>query len=152
MNKESNETWMSEVQSMTRRSQQWNSRVPPHPGHAPGHQQAASSVLYTTSCKHSLVRLLLVRMGEIIARNMLSWLESLINSYCRIQLVHFILLTVPIFSKPTNAQQLCMKTCYTKFYQYRAIHAESKDSNSLKLLTKIYFALRRFSRSVGYKR
>jgi len=31
--------------------------------------QAASSVLYTTSCKHSLV---LLRMGEIIARNMLS--------------------------------------------------------------------------------
>ena len=35
----------------------------------PGHQQAASSVLYTKSCKHSLV---LLRMGEIIARNMLS--------------------------------------------------------------------------------
>ena len=34
--------------------------------------QAASSVLYTTSCKHSLV---LLRMGEIIARNMLSWLK-----------------------------------------------------------------------------
>jgi len=30
---------------------------------------AASSVHYTTSCKHSLV---LLRMGEIIARNMLS--------------------------------------------------------------------------------
>jgi len=35
----------------------------------PGHQQAASSVLYTKSCKHSLV---LLRMGEIVARNMLS--------------------------------------------------------------------------------
>ena len=33
------------------------------------HQQAASSVHYTTSCKHSLV---LLRMGEIIARNMKS--------------------------------------------------------------------------------
>ena len=31
--------------------------------------QAASSVHYTTSCKHSLV---LLRMSEIIARNMLS--------------------------------------------------------------------------------
>jgi len=31
-----------------------------------GDQQAASSVLYTTSCKHSLA---LLRMGEIIARN-----------------------------------------------------------------------------------
>jgi len=34
-----------------------------------GHQQTASPFHYTTSCKHSLVRL---RMGEIIARNMLS--------------------------------------------------------------------------------
>jgi len=42
----------------------WNS---PHPGH----QQAASLELYTTSCKHSLASL---RMGEIIAQNMLSWL------------------------------------------------------------------------------
>jgi len=46
--------------------------VPPHPGH----QQAASSVLYTTSCKHSLV---LLRMGEIIARNILNWLKLLIK-------------------------------------------------------------------------
>ena len=45
--------------------------VPPHPGH----QQAASSVHCTTSCKHSLVFL---RTGEIIARNMLNWLKSLI--------------------------------------------------------------------------
>jgi len=34
-----------------------------------------SSVLYTKSCKHSLV---LLRMGEIIVRNMLSWLKLLI--------------------------------------------------------------------------
>jgi len=40
------------------------------------YQQAASSVHYTTSCKHSLV---LLRMGEIIARNMLSWLKLLIK-------------------------------------------------------------------------
>jgi len=46
--------------------------VPPHPGH----HQTASSVLYTTSCKDSLV---LLRMGEIIARNMLSWLKLLIK-------------------------------------------------------------------------
>ena len=38
---------------------------------------AASSVHYTASCKHSLV---LLRMGEIIARNMLSWLKLLIKS------------------------------------------------------------------------
>jgi len=41
----------------------------------PGHQQAASPVHYTKSCKQSLV---LLRMGEIIARNMLSWLKLLI--------------------------------------------------------------------------
>jgi len=34
-----------------------------------GHLQAESSVLYTKSCKHNLV---LLRMDEIIARNMLS--------------------------------------------------------------------------------
>jgi len=38
-----------------------------------------ASVHYTTSCKHSL---LLLKMGEIIARNMLSWLTLLINCYC----------------------------------------------------------------------
>jgi len=36
----------------------------------------APSVLYTTSCKHSLA---LLRMGEIIARNMLSRLKLLIK-------------------------------------------------------------------------
>jgi len=41
-----------------------------------GHQQAAPSVHYTTSCKDSLV---LLRMGEIIARNMLSCLKLSIN-------------------------------------------------------------------------
>jgi len=46
--------------------------VPPHPGH----QQEASSVLYTTSCKHSLA---LLRMSGIIARDMLSWLKLLIK-------------------------------------------------------------------------
>jgi len=39
--------------------------VPPHPAYQP----AASSMNYTKSCKHSPV---LLRMGEIIARNMLS--------------------------------------------------------------------------------
>ena len=40
------------------------------------HQQAASSVLYTTSCKHNLV---LLKMDEIIARNLLNWLKLLIK-------------------------------------------------------------------------
>jgi hypothetical protein len=34
---------------------------------------------YTTSCKHSLG---LLKMGEIMARNMSSWLELIINHYC----------------------------------------------------------------------
>ena len=51
----------------------------------------ASSVHYTTSCKHSLV---LLRMGEIIARNMLSWLELWINRYCCIYLVVCIIVSV----------------------------------------------------------
>jgi len=38
--------------------------------------QAASSVHYTTSCKYSLA---LLMMGEIIAKNMLSWLKLLIK-------------------------------------------------------------------------
>jgi len=38
--------------------------------------QAASSMLYTTSCKHSLV---LLRISDIIARNMLGWLKLLIK-------------------------------------------------------------------------
>jgi len=60
-----------------------------------GHQQAVSSVHYSTSCKHSLA---LLRMGEIIARNMLSlteifnkiiivvsgWLFILLYQYCTV--------------------------------------------------------------------
>jgi len=34
---------------------------------------------YMTNCKHSLM---LLRMGEIVARNMLNYLELLINRYC----------------------------------------------------------------------
>ena len=53
------------------------------------HQPAVSSVFHTTSCKHSLV---LLRMGEIIARNMWSWFKLLINCYCCIWLVVYMLL------------------------------------------------------------
>jgi hypothetical protein len=51
-------------------------------GQAPplsGYRPATSWVHYTTSCKHSLV---LLKVGEIIARNMLSCLELLMNRYC----------------------------------------------------------------------
>ena len=46
-------------------------------GH-PGHRQAASSVLYTTSCKHSLV---LLRMCEIVTRKHVE-LIIIINKIC----------------------------------------------------------------------
>jgi len=49
---------------------------------------ATSWLRYTTSCKHSLV---LLKMGEMIARNILSWLELLVNRYCCIQLVAYII-------------------------------------------------------------
>jgi len=48
-------------------------------GSLPGYWPAASWLHYTTSCKSSLV---LLKMGKITARNMLSWLELLINRYC----------------------------------------------------------------------
>ena len=54
-------------------------------------RQAASSVHYTTSCKHSLV---LLRMGEINARNMSRWLKLLISYYCCIWLVFYIIVSV----------------------------------------------------------
>jgi len=57
--------------------------VPPQPCH----QQATLSVHFTTSCKYSLV---LLRMGEIIARNMLNSLKLLINRYCCVYLVVYI--------------------------------------------------------------
>jgi len=55
---------------------------------------ATSSVHYTTSCKHSLV---LLKMGEIIARTMLSLWELLINRYCCIYfVVYFINKHLPV--------------------------------------------------------
>jgi len=58
--------------------------VPPRPCQQP----AASAVRYTTSCKHSLV---LLRMGETIARNMSRWLTLLINRHCCIHLAVYII-------------------------------------------------------------
>ena len=52
---------------------------------------AASSVHYTTTCKHNLV---LLKMGEIIVRNMLSSLKVLINRYFGILLVVYIIVSV----------------------------------------------------------
>jgi len=79
----------------------WSGTVPPHPGH----QQAAPSVHYTTSCKHSLV---LLRMGEIIARNMLSWLQLLIKLFL-LYLVGF--LYYCINDAPSHKHQKYMLSC-----------------------------------------
>ena len=57
---------------------------------------------YTTSCKHSLV---LLRMGAIIARNMLSWLELLISRYCCIYLVVYIILISLYFLRLAKQSQ-----------------------------------------------
>ena len=62
--------------------------------HYSGHRQATSSVHYTTSCKHSLV---LLRMGEIIARNMLSWLKLLIKLSLLHQSAFYITLQCSLF-------------------------------------------------------
>ena len=53
-------------------------------------------VHYNTSCKHSL---LLLKMDEIIARNTLSWLELLINRYCCVELVVYIICINDAWSK-----------------------------------------------------
>jgi len=47
-------------------------------GNLDGVKRPATSVHYTTSCKHSLV---LLRMNEIIAQNTLNWMELLTNRY-----------------------------------------------------------------------
>jgi hypothetical protein len=60
---------------------------------------SASSVHYTTSCKHSLM---LLKTGEIIARHMLNWLELLINRYCCIYLVVNIIVLVTHAHTSTN--------------------------------------------------
>ena len=87
--------------------------IPPHPGH----QQAASSVLYTTSCKYSLV---LLRMGEIIARNMLSWLKLLI----KLLLLHLV---------------GCLYCCTRKHFRI------NQDSNTP---TSVQFRLLKFSADI----
>jgi len=52
------------------------------------YRPATSWAHHATAVTHSLV---LLKMGEIIARNMLSWLELLINPYCCIKLVIYII-------------------------------------------------------------
>ena len=84
-------------------------------------QPAASSVHCTTSCKHSLV---LLRMGEINARNMLSWLTLLINCYC------FICLVVYIIAQNYTSQQ---------GVNYPTKHNNKTQYNILLLYTTTYF-------------
>ena len=95
--------------------------VPPVPPH-PGHQQAASSVLYTTSRKHSLV---LLWMGEIIVRNTFSWLKLLI----RLLLLHLVGCSYYLY-------QWCMVTQTsnrTNLY-YTVWKMKNKKDNYLKMM------------------
>ena len=62
---------------------------------------AASPVLYATSCKYSLMFL---RMGEIIARNMLTWLELSIKSVIVASSWLFILILVILVATYNQAQ------------------------------------------------
>jgi len=53
-------------------------------------------------------------MGEIIARNMLSWLELLINRYCCIFFVVYII--VSVMHDQTNIELLLFFGRYEHFY------------------------------------
>ena len=69
-------------------------------------RSAAPSVHYTTSCKISLV---VLRMGEIIARNMLSRFKPLINGYYCVKVVVYF--TVSTMHGHTNIK---MRNCSDK--------------------------------------
>jgi len=79
------------------------------------HQQTASSVLYTTSCKHSLV---LLRMGEINAWNMLSWLKLLIKLLLLLYLVGCSNYCINIYSNWSGEQfcNLSLNTLYVLLF------------------------------------
>ena len=65
-----------------------------------------SPVLYTTCCKYSLG---LLKMGETIARNMLSWLKLLINCHCCIWLgVYIIKIKSLIWAGHFLSEKLCI--------------------------------------------
>ena len=91
---------------------------------------ATSWVHYTTSCKHSLV---ILRMSEIIAWNMLSSLELLINRYYWINLVVYIIYkalllshcsfrTLWIVRQILLAQKIHDSIYYVFYTLYRILH------------------------------
>ena len=64
----------------------------------------ATSCITPQAVTHSLV---LLKMGKIICRNMLSWLELLINRYCCIWLVVYIIYLSDQSSRPKTPSSLC---------------------------------------------
>ena len=110
--------------------------VPPHPSYRP----ATSWVHYATSCKQNLV---LVKMGEIIARNMLSWLELLIIRYCCIYLVVYI---ISFSDERSSKHQIISPT--KPLVLFRLTNAvyfwEIKEKNKYALLKGIILCLRWF--------
>jgi len=98
--------------------------------------QAASSVLYNTSCKHSLV---LLRMGEIIAWNMLSWLQLSIKFVIAASNWLFVLL-FSLFLCALRISGGCCSHAVVPFYIHYLTYAE----HSLTILfpqTTIHIAL-----------
>ena len=87
----------------------------------------ATSMHYTTSCKHSLV---LLRMGEMIARNMLRWLWLSIKSVIVASSGPFILLyqwcTVIQTSNHTLVAK-CVTNISTTTIQYIYIHIYRRE-------------------------
>jgi len=95
---------------------------------------------YTTSCKHSLV---LLRMGEIIARNMLSWMKLLIKLLLCIQLavyiIHlkFLIAFYLISWKETVVPRDGSTECYETLVSFHQIaRCLIKQNNNLALSTE----------------
>ena len=81
-----------------------------------GHWPATSWVHCTTSCKHSLV---LLRMGEIIVRNLLSWFELLINRFVASSWLFtllLLLLNLQIINLNTASQSIAPSMEKVTFY------------------------------------
>ena len=101
---------------------------------------AASSVRYTTSCKRSLV---LLKMVEIIARNMLSWLELLINRYCCRWLVVYIieigfLQHIIVFLFPFSIPDFIL---YVSLSNFLSIHNLDAKSDHIRRFCRDVFGL-----------
>jgi len=103
---------------------------------------AASSVHYTTSCKHSLV---LLRMSETIARNLLSWLKLLIKLLFCISLAFYVIVSV-MHSHTNIKYAICIKrdqldvTCLF-ISLFNAQHVSDVNTSILRILRLICWVI-----------